>query len=62
MPSQIHEELEALARISRHLRRDRELAFDGAEDLTPSGFYARDDAEEARTGARKVVDVVRPHV
>ena len=62
LPVEIHSDLEALAAISRQLRRDRELAFYGAEDLTPSGFYSRDDAEEARTGARRVVEVVRPHV
>ena len=62
LPVEIHSDLEALAAISRQLRRDRELAFYGAEDLTPSDFYSRDDAEEARTGARKVVEAVRPHV
>ena len=62
LPAEIHTDLEALVDISRQLRRDRELAFCGAEDLTPSGFYSRDDAEEARAGARRVVEVVQPHV
>ena len=62
LPVEIHSDLEALAAISRQLRRDRELAFYGAEDLTPSGFYSRDDAEEARAGARRVLEAVRPHV
>lgn len=62
LPLEVHSHLEALAGISRQLRRDRELAFYGAEDLTPSGFYSREDAEGARTGARTVVEVVRPHV
>ena len=62
LPVEIHSDLEALAAISRQLRRDRELAFYGAEDLTPSGFYSRDDAEEARNGARRVLEAVRPHV
>ncbi len=44
------------------LQRDRELAFYGAEDLTPSGFYSREDAEEARAGARRTVERVRPHI
>lgn len=51
-----------LASISRQLRRDRELAFYGADDLTPSGFYRRADAESARDAARWVVATVRPHV
>ena len=44
LPAKIEREVESLAEWSRHLRRDRELAFHGAEDLTPSGFYSREDA------------------
>jgi len=62
LPPALTAELEFLTRTSRTLRRDRELAFYGAEDLTPSGFYSREDAEEAREGARKTVERVRPHV
>lgn len=62
LPGPLVAELEALVRISRELRRDRELAFYGAEDLTPSGFYSKADATKARDGARLVVRVVQPHV
>ena len=62
LPEAVHVELEELAAVSRDLRRDRELAFYGAEDLTPSGFYTRADAERARDGARRTVAAVRPHV
>ncbi|HSN53469.1 MAG TPA: HEPN domain-containing protein, partial [Candidatus Sulfomarinibacteraceae bacterium] len=62
LPDALQGELEALGAVSRDLRRDRELAFYGAEDLTPSGFYTRDDADRARSGARRVVAAVRPHV
>lgn len=62
LPEALDPEIEALVEISRRLRRDRELAFYGAEDLTPSGFYERADAEQAREGARHVVRTVRPHV
>jgi len=55
-------EIRGLVDASRRLRRDRELAFYGAEDLTPSGFYTRDDAEDARSSAVRVVDAVEPHV
>jgi HEPN domain-containing protein len=48
-------DLERLAKISRSLRRDRELAFYGSEDLTPSEFYKREDADEARRDAAWVV-------
>ena len=47
---------------ARSLRRDRELAFYGAEDLIPSGFYSKDDATKARDEARLTVKIVRPHV
>jgi HEPN domain-containing protein len=62
LPENLRAEVETLARISRDLRRDRELAFYGAEDLTPSGFYKRQDAERAREGAERVVRVVTPAV
>lgn len=39
--------LDSLITTSRELRRDRELAFCGAEDLTPSEFYSQADAEKA---------------
>lgn len=54
-----HEDLARMASISRDLRRDRELAFYGAEDLTPSGFYSKDDATRARDDAAYVVRIVR---
>ncbi len=62
LPGGVREELGALVSTSRELRRDRELAFYGAEDLTPSGFYGRPDAERAREGARHTVAVVVEHV
>ena len=57
-PPALAADIDRLAAISKDLRRDRELAFYGAEDLTPSDFYARSDAEGARDGARFVVRVV----
>lgn len=62
LPEAVTSELDTLVRISRTLRRDRELAFYGAEDLTPSGFYSKDDATRARDDARETVRIVRPHV
>jgi HEPN domain-containing protein len=62
LPLAIQQHVEALAAGSRTLRRDRELAFYGAEDLTPSGFYTQDDATAARDIARKTVAAVEPHV
>ena len=62
LPPSLAPDLPPLAAASRALRRDRELAFYGAEDLTPSEFYRQDDADEARSAARFVVERVRPHV
>jgi HEPN domain-containing protein len=62
LPASLRDQVESLAEISRELRRDRELAFYGAEDLTPSEFYARRDAERARASARRVVELATPHV
>ncbi|MFN2441651.1 MAG: HEPN domain-containing protein [Thermoanaerobaculia bacterium] len=62
LPEDLWEHLDELTRISRKLRRDRELAFYGAEDLTPSSFYSEADATAARNDARHTVDLVKPHV
>lgn len=62
LPDALRAVVPRLAEISRGLRRDRELAFYGAEDLTPSDFYKEPDAVLARDAARFVVDAVRPHV
>jgi len=62
LPPDLQCRAEWLADASRHLRRDRELAFYGAEDLTPSGFYSREDAHAARAMARRAVELVLPHV
>lgn len=62
LPPALLSDVPRLAAASRALRRDRELAFCGAEDLTPSEFYRREDADEARTAARFVVERVGPHV
>ena len=62
LPTDLLCDVDWLADTSRQLRRDRELAFYGAEDLTPSDFYSPADAVHARDGARRVVALVYPHV
>jgi HEPN domain-containing protein len=54
LPAGIRPKVEEMVRISRFLRRDRELAFYGSEDLTPSEFYTREDAATALGYARLV--------
>jgi HEPN domain-containing protein len=62
LPAAVLAEVDRLADVSRRLRRDLELAFYGAEDLTPSGFYSKEDAQAARDDASFVVRVVSPAV
>lgn len=62
LPHELRSHLGELTEASRRLRLSRELAFNGAEDLTPSDFYSRDDATTARGSARRVVELVEPHV
>ena len=62
LPEALAGDIDRLAAVSRGLRRDRELAFLGAEDLVPSDFYKETDAAEARDNARFVVERVHPHV
>jgi HEPN domain-containing protein len=58
LPQAVRPHIEDLVAVSHSLRRDRELAFYGSEDLTPSDFYQKPDAELARDGARRVVAAV----
>lgn len=58
LPPALQSHAEKLAEISRTLRRDRELAFYGTEDLTPSEFYKKKDAEKAMQSAKWVADTV----
>lgn len=62
LPGDLFCDVDWLADTSRQLRRDRELAFYGAEDLTPTDFYSRPDASAARENARRVVELVYPFV
>ncbi len=58
LPESVHAHVDRMAAISRDLRRDRALAFCGAEDLVPSEFYGEPDALRALVGARFVVETV----
>lgn len=59
LPESVRKHVPQLAEISRHLRRDRELAFYGSEDLTPGEFYQKSDAEKAQQQAQTVFDIVK---
>ena len=53
----VQEALEELTEISHELRRDRELAFYGSEDITPHSFYKEKHARIARQRAGRVVSI-----
>ncbi|MBY0384859.1 HEPN domain-containing protein [bacterium] len=52
---EVQKNLTKFMKISRDLRRDRELAFYGSEDLTPQEFYKKEDAKHAQESAEWVV-------
>jgi HEPN domain-containing protein len=58
VPKKLHAEVDELIVISRDLRRDRELAFYGTEDLTPSEFYSKKDATKALGQAKRAIEIV----
>jgi HEPN domain-containing protein len=58
LPQALMPKLERISVHSRQLRRDRELAFYGSEDLTPGEFYRREDAAGARQMAHEVIEAV----
>ncbi len=58
IPASIQSSVDFLIGASKSLRRDRELAFYGSEDLTPSEFYAESDARTAFELAKKTHEIV----
>ncbi len=62
LPDGVRAHVPRWCEISKHLRKDRELAFYGSEDITPSSFYDRSDAEEAKAMAEETLHGVEPWV
>jgi len=58
-PPALHTELEKTARISKALRKERELSFYGEVDFIPSEEYTREQAAQAISDARYVVEQAR---
>ena len=54
LPVAVRADSQRMAEISKALRKDREIAFYGSEDLIPSEFYTKADAERAFDDARWV--------
>lgn len=53
------EVLQKIAKISKRLRKERELAFYGDIDYIPTDAYTIDDAKEALEGARFVIGLAK---
>lgn len=58
LPKNVSEQLDRLCEISKNLRRDRELAFYGSEDITPSEFYELHHAKTALSQLDEVLAVL----
>lgn len=59
LPPSIRPHVDQIAKVSRNLRRDRELSFYGTEDLTPSEFYKEEDAKNAIEDARWIYSLCK---
>lgn len=62
IPQELTDKIKVMSKISKTLRRDREIAFYGTEDLTPSEFYDIQDAEQAFDHAKNIVSWILPHI
>lgn len=58
LPALVQSRLERLCEISKSLRRDRELAFYGSEDITPTEFYDENAARKALAELDEVLAVL----
>jgi len=58
LPPLLQERLEKIKRISKRLRKERELSFYGAEDFVPTEEYGLEDAEMAIEDAEFVLETV----
>lgn len=58
-PHSIFPDIEKMARISKRLRKERELAFYGDIDFIPTEEYAMEDGKEALEDANFVVHVAQ---
>jgi len=59
LPQVLNERLNELKKISKRLRKERELSFYGAEDFIPTEEYELEDAEMAIKDAELVLKTVQ---
>ena len=58
LPDPLRQNLDEVSRISRELRKDRELAFCGTDDWIPTEEYSVEDSLEAIRKAERVFEIV----
>ena len=58
LPEKIQSRLVDITRISKDLRKDRELSFYGSEDITPSQFYEKHHAEKALSDLGEILTLI----
>lgn len=61
-PAEVQALVPRWCEVSKQLRKDRELAFYGSEDITPSTFYTREDAEKGKAMAEEIVASAAPWI
>lgn len=59
LPAEVDVHLDKLAEISRRLRKEREFAFYGDVDFIPTEQYSEQDARQAASNARFVLEVIQ---
>ncbi len=59
LPQVVAANLPEIRRMSKRLRREREIAFYGDEDFIPSDEYDADDSDDAIAAAEAIVGFVR---
>lgn len=59
LPPVLSEKLNEIKRISKRLRKERELSFYGAEDFIPTEEYDLEDAQEAIKDAEFIFNTVQ---
>jgi len=62
LPADVQHLVPRWCEVSKHLRKDRELALYGSEDITPSTFYTREDAEKAKAMAEEILATASPWI
>jgi hypothetical protein len=57
-PALSPDELARVEKVSKALRRDRELSFYGDEDVVPLSYYERSDADVALASLLEVIGII----